>query len=81
MTGSSGAPVAGRGWLRPFLAVWGTQTTSLFGGGMVQFALIWWLASRSGSASLVSRAAIAVALYGLLDRRIRNLGAAESTPA
>jgi len=66
MNGSSGTLSPDGRWLQPFLIVWGTQTASLFGGGMVQFALIWWLASMSGSASLVSLAAAIVLLPRIL---------------
>ncbi|MBN2439791.1 MAG: MFS transporter [Spirochaetales bacterium] len=48
-------------WLTSFLCVWIPQNISLFGAGLVQFALIWWLTSATNSAIIVSMAA-AIAL-------------------
>jgi DHA3 family macrolide efflux protein-like MFS transporter len=47
---------------RRFLVVWGGQALSLVGSQAVQFALIWWLARTSGSATVLA----AASLVGLL---------------
>jgi MFS transporter, DHA3 family, macrolide efflux protein len=62
MSGNKGAASSGPTWPLPFFTMWGTQTTALLGAGMVQFALVWWIASTTGSAVFVGLAtAIALA--------------------
>ena len=56
-------PVAGN-WARRFFTIWTGQALSLFGSALVQFALIWWLTQKSGSATVL---AIAV-LVGILPQ-------------
>jgi MFS transporter, DHA3 family, macrolide efflux protein len=56
-------PVAGN-WARRFFTIWTGQALSLFGSALVQFALIWWLTQKSGSATVL---AIAV-LVGMLPQ-------------
>ena len=41
-------------WLARFAAIWGGQAFSLFGSMLVQFALVWWLTDRTGSAVVLS---------------------------
>ena len=36
-------------WKRSFLTIAAGQTVSLIGSAAVQFSLIWWLASETGS--------------------------------
>ena len=48
--------------LRPFFVLWSGQAVSLAGTQAVQFALIWWLAERTGSATVLATAT----LVGLL---------------
>jgi DHA3 family macrolide efflux protein-like MFS transporter len=48
--------------LRPFFVLWSGQTLSLVGSGAVQFALIWWLTAKTGSATVLATAT----LVGLL---------------
>jgi DHA3 family macrolide efflux protein-like MFS transporter len=48
--------------MRPFLILWTGQSLSLVGSQAVQFALIWWLTERSGSATILATAT----LLGLL---------------
>src|SRR5688572_15127051 len=48
--------------MRPFLILWAGQSLSLIGSQAVQFALIWWLTERSGSATILATAT----LLGLL---------------
>ena len=60
-TRSQPAPV---NWARRFFTIWTGQALSLFGSALVQFALIWWLTQKSGSATVL---AIAV-LVGMLPQ-------------
>jgi MFS transporter, DHA3 family, macrolide efflux protein len=53
-----------RSWARRFFTIWTGQALSLFGSALVQFALIWWLTQKSGSATVL---AIAV-LVGMLPQ-------------
>jgi DHA3 family macrolide efflux protein-like MFS transporter len=48
--------------MRPFFILWTGQSLSLIGSQAVQFALIWWLTEKSGSATLLA----AATLVGLL---------------
>ena len=48
--------------MTPFLILWTGQALSLVGSMAVQFALIWWLTQQTGSATVLSMAA----LLGLL---------------
>ena len=43
--------------MRPFLVLWTAQALSLLGSQAVQFALIWWLTARTGSATVLAGAA------------------------
>jgi len=53
-------------WAARFFIVWTGQAFSLFGSQLVQFALIWWLTQKSGSATIL---AIATAtLVGMLPQ-------------
>ena len=52
--------------LRPYLALWAGQALSLLGSQAVQFALIWWLTQRTGSATILATAT----LLGLLPQVI-----------
>jgi DHA3 family macrolide efflux protein-like MFS transporter len=51
-------------WAGRFFTIWTGQALSLFGSALVQFALIWWLTQKSGSATVL---AIAV-LVGMLPQ-------------
>src|SRR5919109_2388332 len=51
-------------WAPRFFTIWAGQALSLFGSALVQFALIWWLTQKSGSATVL---AIAV-LVGMLPQ-------------
>ena len=48
--------------MRPFFILWSGQSLSLLGSQAVQFALIWWLTEKSGSATILATAT----LLGLL---------------
>lgn len=41
--------------LSPFLAVWTGQAFSLLGSELVQVTLVWWLAEKTGSATVLAR--------------------------
>ncbi len=45
--------------MRPFLVIFGGQAFSLFGTRLVQFALVWYLTSQTGSAQVLTTASIA----------------------
>jgi MFS transporter, DHA3 family, macrolide efflux protein len=51
-------------WAGRFFTIWSGQALSLFGSTLVQFALIWWLTQKSGSATVL---AVAV-LVGMLPQ-------------
>jgi DHA3 family macrolide efflux protein-like MFS transporter len=50
--------------MRPFLAIWTGQVFSLLGSELVQFALIWWLTTTTGSATMLAVAT----MMGVLPR-------------
>ncbi|MDX9865586.1 MAG: MFS transporter [Anaerolineaceae bacterium] len=41
-------------WRKPFFLIWTGQSVSLLGGQLVQFALIWWLTVKTGSATMLA---------------------------
>src|SRR5512138_443967 len=45
-------------WAGRFFTVWAGQALSLFGSALVQFALIWWLTQKSGSATILALATL-----------------------
>jgi len=45
-------------WARRFFTIWSGQALSLFGSALVQFALIWWLTQKSGSATVLAIATL-----------------------
>lgn len=50
--------VQARGWARKFFTIWGGQSVSLLGSNLVQFALVWWLTSTTGSATVLATASL-----------------------
>lgn len=50
-------PIDGH-WARRFFTIWGGQAFSLLGSQLVQFALVWWLASTMKSATVLATATI-----------------------
>jgi len=50
--------------MRAFITIWVGQVFSLFGSQLVQFALVWWLTERTGSATVLAVAS----LMGLLPQ-------------
>jgi DHA3 family macrolide efflux protein-like MFS transporter len=45
-------------WKSRFFAIWGGQAFSLFGSHLVQFALVWWLTQKTGSATVLATASL-----------------------
>ena len=45
-------------WAARFFTIWTGQAFSLFGSALVQFALIWWLTQKSGSATILALATL-----------------------
>jgi len=45
-------------WKGRFFSIWGGQALSLFGSRLVQFALVWWLARSTDSATVLATAAM-----------------------
>ena len=45
-------------WAARFFTIWTGQAFSLFGSQLVQFALIWWLTQKSGSATVLAVASL-----------------------
>jgi DHA3 family macrolide efflux protein-like MFS transporter len=45
-------------WAGRFFTIWSGQALSLFGSALVQFALIWWLTQKSGSATVLALATL-----------------------
>ena len=52
--------------MRPFFIIWGGQAFSLLGSSLVQFALIWYLTTTTGSAMVLATASIMGLLPQLL---------------
>lgn len=53
-------------WLRKFLPIWFTQVFSLLGSGLVQFALVWYLTQKTGSATVLAMATFVAVLPNVL---------------
>lgn len=51
-----------RPWLRTFLVIFTSQAFSLLGSSAVNFALVWWLTAKTGSATVLAYAGIAALL-------------------
>jgi len=53
-------------WVFRFFTIWGGQAISLFGSALVQFALVWYLAQKSGSATILATATLIAMLPQIL---------------
>ena len=53
---------ANAGWALPFFTIWTGQAVSLLGSSLVQFALVWWLTERTGSATILTLATMVALL-------------------
>jgi DHA3 family macrolide efflux protein-like MFS transporter len=47
-----------KNWAARFFTIWIGQAFSLFGSGLVQFALVWWLTQKTGSATILATATL-----------------------
>ena len=61
---SKDEPAADSRWRLPFFTIWTGQAASLVGSELVQFALVWWLTKRTGSATALAIAS----MMGLLPQ-------------
>lgn len=52
--------------LRPFLTIWGGQAFSLIGSQLVQFGLVWYLTTTTGSATVLALASLVAILPQVL---------------
>jgi DHA3 family macrolide efflux protein-like MFS transporter len=53
-------------WKVPFFTLWTGQAISLFGSQLVQFALVWWLTQKTGSATVLALATLVAILPNVL---------------
>ncbi|GAB4441638.1 MAG: MFS transporter [Anaerolineae bacterium] len=53
-------------WQRPFFTIWIGQAFSLIGSSLVQFALVWWLTAKTGSATVLAVATLIALLPDIL---------------
>jgi DHA3 family macrolide efflux protein-like MFS transporter len=58
----SPAPAAPERWAPKFFTIWTGQVFSLIGSGLVQFALVWWLTQRTGSATILATSTLVALL-------------------
>jgi DHA3 family macrolide efflux protein-like MFS transporter len=49
-------------WKAKFFTIWGGQALSLVGSALVQFALVWWLTVKTGSATILATASLVALL-------------------
>jgi len=47
-----------RNWKSPFFTIWSGQAVSIVGSNLAQFALIWWLTTSTGSATVLAGATL-----------------------
>ena len=55
-------PNGSKAWLKVFIPIWGGQAFSLFGSSLVQFALVWWMTQKTGSAAVLATASMVALL-------------------
>lgn len=55
-------PAVGSRWKAPFFSIWAGQSLSLVGSQIAQFALVWWLTERTGSATVLATASLVAML-------------------
>jgi MFS transporter, DHA3 family, macrolide efflux protein len=58
---NSSQPVTGK-WAGRFFTIWVGQAFSLFGSAIVQFALVWYLTQKTGSATILATATLVALL-------------------
>jgi DHA3 family macrolide efflux protein-like MFS transporter len=55
-----------KGWKQPFFTIWTGQAFSLLGSSLVQFALVWWLTVKTGSATILATVTLVALLPQIL---------------
>jgi len=53
-------------WKKPFFLIWAGQSFSLIGSMLVQFALVWWMTEKTGSAAVLATATVVSILPQIL---------------
>ncbi len=53
-------------WQIPFFTIWTGQAVSLLGSMLVQFALVWWLTEKTGSATVLAIGTLVSLLPGIV---------------
>ncbi|MBN1921907.1 MAG: MFS transporter [Anaerolineae bacterium] len=53
-------------WAAKFFTIWSGQALSLIGSALVQFALVWWLTSQTGSATVLATASLVALLPNIV---------------
>jgi DHA3 family macrolide efflux protein-like MFS transporter len=53
-------------WMKKFLPIWSAQLFSLLGSSLVQFALVWYLTQKTGSATILTMATMMAILPEVL---------------
>jgi DHA3 family macrolide efflux protein-like MFS transporter len=53
-------------WKRTFFLIWTGQAFSLLGSSLVQFALVWWLTQKTGSAMILTTATLVALLPSVI---------------
>lgn len=53
-------------WAASFFPIWTGQALSLLGSRLAQFALVWWLTEKTGSATVLATATLVALLPGVL---------------
>ena len=52
--------------MRRFIPIWSAQIFSLLGSGIVQFAMVWWLTQKTGSAAILATSTLVALLPEVL---------------
>lgn len=58
MNPANPSPTLPEHWAAKFLTIWVGQAFSLVGSSLVQFALVWWLTQKTGSATILATATL-----------------------
>src|SRR3954468_9442314 len=53
-------------WKVPFFTIWTGEAISLVGSNLAQFAVVWWLTTTTGSATVLATATLAAILPGVI---------------
>ena len=66
MAEQNNANVISKNWMKKFIPIWSAQVFSLLGSGLVQFALVWYLTQKTGSATILAMATFVAILPQVL---------------